>query len=185
MSFEFESLCLKHLPKLRSFKCGNPSMEGFLFEEAYVHHINGEGITTVVTAEGSDEIIAYFTLKCDSMKIEDPDMFPEPRFIPCIEIARIAVKTQWQEGKKGIHVGTYLMGFIITLIKEDIATKTGCRFITLHAVQDKVDWYENNFNFKKRIDEKGLSEFVETEYMSLDITDETLKEEYFAYLGNP
>jgi len=157
-------------------------MEGFLFEEAYNHHINGEGITTIVTIEGSEEIIAYYTLKCDSIKIVDLEMYPEPRYIPCIEIARIAVKTDWQIGKKGIHLGTELMGLIITQIKENISSIVGCRFITLHAVLDRVEWYEERFNFVKRIDEKALAIDEGTVYMSLDITDDNVRKEYYEYV---
>ena len=185
MNYKIESLNIKHLPQLNKFKCGNPSMEGFLFEEAYKHHVNGEGITKVVTVDNSKEIIAYFTLKCDALKIVEPEMHLFPRYIPCIEIARIAVKSNWQRGQKSIHLGTDLMGYIITLIKDDIGTKTGCRFITLHAVLDKVNWYEREFKFRKLADERAEIKDEETEYMSLDITDDDKKKELYEYTQRP
>jgi hypothetical protein len=82
--------------QLKRFKCGNTSMEVFLTEEAYLRHRFGEGVTKLLIDEDNNELIAYFTLKCGVMRIDDPEMYDVPREIPCIEISRLAVANKWQ-----------------------------------------------------------------------------------------
>ncbi|NLI90772.1 MAG: GNAT family N-acetyltransferase [Peptococcaceae bacterium] len=110
-------------------------------------------------------------------------MFPEPKYIPSIEIARLAVSSSWQNGRKdNLHLGTELMKYIITFIKEEISSKVGCRFITLHALNDKVSWYSKEFCFESLADEKAENPDEETQYMCLDITDNAQREEYYEYV---
>jgi hypothetical protein len=167
---------LSDVKQLKNFKCENTSMEVFLAEEAYYYHVCGEGITKLVVDEYSNELVAYFTLKCDKMIVDDPDMYTEPRHIPCIEISRLAVASKWQQGNNGIHIGTELMKYIISSI-HDIAKIVGCRYITLHSVIDKVKWYRDVFNFEV-LEEDIIDGETKTVYMCLDITDNDKIEEY-------
>jgi hypothetical protein len=165
---------------LKKFKCNHSAMEYFLINEAYPYHIIGEGITKVVVDDESNTIIAYYTLKCDSIKYIESEMQINPRYIPCIEISRIAVLKSWQNGIKGKHLGTELMEYIITFIKEEIASKVGCRYISLHAVLDKVKWYNERLKFEIGTDEREIEE--ETVYMYLDIKDDDAIEKYTEHL---
>lgn len=180
MSFIIRNIEVTDMPQLSKFICGNISMEGFLKNEAYIHHISGEGITKVVLEEETDRIIAYYTLKSDAVKIIDEEMHLIPRYIPCIEIARIAVLSHWQNGSKDIHLGTHLVGQIIGFIKDVIASQVGCRFITIHAICEKVPWYKKEFAFEELEDAK-YGDNEETTYMCLDLLDESLLDEYAEY----
>jgi NADPH-dependent curcumin reductase CurA len=156
------------IDRLRLFNCGNRSMNSYIHREALLNHVLGEGITRVVLDENEEFIIGYFTLKCTSIKFCDPDM-GEKREIPCVEISRLAVCISWQNGTNGFHLGTSLVGYIIATIKEDIASRVGCRWITIHAVQGKVNWYREQFNFDYIIDD--TPDEYGTVSMFLDISD--------------
>lgn len=170
---------LTDIPELKSFRCGNTSMEVFLFEEAYYYHILGEGVTKIVIDEETNEIIAYFTLKCDALKLMDGETNPEPRYFPCIEISRLAIAAEWQSGKKGISLGRELMCYLINFIKKVIAVNVGCHFITLQALAEKAEWYKK-FGFIEATDEKALPK-GQPVYMYLDIKDDAAVERYLAY----
>lgn len=180
MKFLIRNIELSDEKQLKKFKCKNTSMEVFLAEEAYLYHVHGEGITKLVIDESSNEIVAYFTLKCDKMIVEDSEMYDEPRHIPCIELSRLAVASEWEGGRKGIHLGTELMNFIIYFICNNIAKHVGCRYITLHSVLDKVKWYQN-FGFQV-LTEDFDDGALKTVYMFLDITDGEKIEEYRSYI---
>jgi hypothetical protein len=170
------------LPKLKKFKCCDGQMEHFLVKEAYYYHIIGEGVTKLVINSDTSEIIGYYTLKCDSIKIEDLEMREDSIYIPCIEISRIAVVANLQRGSAGIHIGTHLMGYIINSVTKNIASQTGCRFITLHAIKDKAQWYNRDFGFEQIEDEKSIG-CGKTVYMCLDITDKTKVNEYIEFVA--
>lgn len=172
----------KDLKQLKKFKCRDGLMENFLVREAYYYHIIGEGITKLVINTETNEIIAYYTLKCDSVRIDDEEMRENPIYIPCIEISRIAVAANWQNGSNGVHIGTHLMGHIITNIKKIIASQVGCRFISLHAIKDKASWYQRDFDFETIEDEKAI-ETGDTVYMCLDITDKAKVNEYVSFVA--
>jgi hypothetical protein len=146
-------ICSDDIDRLRLFSCGNESMNNYIHREALLNHVLGEGITRVVLDENGKDIIAYFTLKCTSIKFEDPEMGDEEREIPCVEISRLAVCLSWQNGTNGFHLGTSLVGYIISTIKEEIASRVGCRWITIHAVQERINWYREQFNFDYIIDD--------------------------------
>lgn len=163
-------ICIDDLPRLRLFNCGNDSMNAYIHREALLNHTLGEGITRVVLDKNESDIIGYFTLKCTSAKIDDPSMSDEKREVPSIEISRLAVCESWQNGiKNGFHLGTSLVGYIISTIKEEIASKVGCRLITIHAVKEKVKWYQEVFTFDFLTDDTP-DEFG-TVSMFLDIID--------------
>ena len=162
-------ISIDDVSKLRLFNCGNDSMNTYIHREALLNHALGEGITRVVLDEKESAIIGYFTLKCTSIRIEEPGMSDEAREVPCIEISRLAVCESWQDGKNGFHLGTSLVGYIISTIKEDIASKVGCRWIIIHAVKEKVNWYQKDFAFEFIIDD--TPDEYGTVSMILDITD--------------
>jgi hypothetical protein len=170
------------LTKLKKFKCRDGMMEHFLIKEAYYYHINGEGITKLVVNPETGEIAGYYTLKCDAIKIEDLEMREDPIYVPCIEVSRIAVSTSLQSGSSGIHIGTHLMGYIIRNITNNIASQVGCRFITLHAIRDRTEWYSREFGFERIEDEKS-DECGKTVYMCLDITDKAKVTEYINFVA--
>lgn len=179
MEFLIRDLELPDISNLSKFKCGIESMDNYLVHEAYYNHICGEGRTKVVVNEDNNSIIAYYTLKSDSVEVFDKDMHYNSRYIPCIEVSRLAVISEWQYGKKGINLGTSLLGQIITVVKEKIAPKIGCHNITLHALPDKVNWYEER-DFVIGVDERKGEE-DDTVYMYLNITDPEMLNEYVNY----
>ncbi|MFZ5627271.1 MAG: GNAT family N-acetyltransferase [Bacillota bacterium] len=159
---EIREITESDIPILRRFTCGNESMDCYLKNEAYKFHIYGEGITKLLV-DDDDKIIGYYTLKASEIVVDDPEMYDEPRHIPAIEISRIAiVKTMQRQG-----LGRILMGYIIKLIVRVIAKEIGCRYISLHALRDLVDWYKEEFGFE--VWDDTIKDDQETVFMYLDI----------------
>lgn len=87
-------------------------------------------------------------------------MHESPRYIPCIEVARIAVLSSWQDGKNGIHLGTDLMEHIITYVKEEIASHTSKKSYERDLFVEKV-YKDANFELI-RLSSKYTNKDIET-----------------------
>lgn len=177
-SIRIREIRLSDKYKFRGFKCGNPTMDAYLKTQAYENHVYGDGSSQLVIYNNGDRerVIAYYTLKCDSIIFNADEPTMETKRKPCIEISRIAVVSDWQRGKKGINLGTHLIGYIIHYIQSEIAPKVGCKYITLYAVPEKIDWY-SSFGFEK-FDEEADEDSDENIYMFLEITNEEKINEY-------
>lgn len=129
------------LPQLKFFRCGNSGMDEYLHDHAYKYHRTGEGITKILVRENAPQIFAYCTMTCGVWKFIDEEMYEDVRELPCVEISRLAVHTDFQDGFGGLHLGTELLSHLLVFIKREIASHVGCRLIAINAVPDKVDWY--------------------------------------------
>lgn len=158
---------------VRHFSCGEHLMDSYLTKESYPSHLLGEGITKLVIKEG--HIVAYYTLKCSAIPIKDEEMYEDIRYIPCIELSRLAVSIELQRN----GFGTSLLGYIINEIRV-ISEEIGCYAITLFTSNKYVKWYKKDFDFviwnpEQSPDEDGLT------FMYLKLCDNAKLEELREY----
>ena len=128
----------------------------------------------VIKTYFTNEIIAYFTLKCGMFSLDNDtrnelkeELAKEkgiklvPDTIPCVEIAQYAVNDNYKikHGKngsplKGLGVALY-PDFIYPIIRR-AAKIIGIKCIYLYAAGDEhlTDYYERVFGFKKSNDKK-------------------------------
>lgn len=133
----------EHKKLLRGFNCGVDSLDEFLRLHAIYYGEIGEGKTTVYIDDNVDKIIGYHTLKCSSIKINQPEMSENDRILPAIEIARLAIDRRYQKRWIGADILTLAISDI-----NDIKNKfAGVMAITLFAHPKAVGFYEK-FGFE-------------------------------------
>lgn len=145
--------------EFKSFDCGNPDLNDFLFNDSKVYLKHLRYTTTLLETES--QIIAYYSLANDLLNISDRQDFADEmedcknkidfdfleRFLnqkmyPAAKIGRFAVDKSFQcQG-----IGTFLIKSLVqSFIKKN---KTGCQFITVDAINDNaqrtIKFYEDN-----------------------------------------
>lgn len=127
------------------FDCGHKELNDFLKENVEGYHKMNLAKTWLVVY--NDEIIGYFTLSNDSikLKLEERSSFPEEKQnlseFPAVKIGRFGVDKKFQ--KQG--VGTLCLEVISGIILRN-TQEIGCRFITVDAKNDENSrkFYEKN-----------------------------------------
>lgn len=144
---------------LKPFDCGYTDLNGFLLEDnASVpnakHHANELlAVTYVVEDDEEEQTIAYFSLLNDKIDREITDNTVWNRLSreipnikrrksqPAVKIGRLAVSSAYQ----GQGWGPRIIGFLKQWFTEN--NKTGCRYITVDALAERVGFYEK-YGFK-------------------------------------
>lgn len=141
--------------ELKSFSCGNKDLDNFLRKFALRNDQNGYGKTFCL--KDNDEIVGFFTLCSSSISFES---FPAnnsehlPKYpIPCIRIARLAVK----KNKQGNGIGRELLKQAFLRII-NASTTIGIRLVVVDAKETSASFYEK-YGFKK-LNNKGLSYYI-------------------------
>ncbi|AQQ52263.1 GNAT family N-acetyltransferase [Planococcus lenghuensis] len=104
------------------------SIENFLKQEAYFLTIDKECSTTLAFL--GDDLVGFFSLRKSTVDIESDGEITK---IPCLDIARIAVASEYQN--RGI--GSKLLARIF-----DLAETVNEKYITLEALIEKYEWYK-------------------------------------------
>jgi GNAT superfamily N-acetyltransferase len=100
---------------------------------------------TYLVKENETDVIAYFTLLADAIRLEDGEGDSKWAYksAPAIKIARLGVRHDRR--RRGIG------GQMLALIKVyafEIGERIGVRYLTLDAVGPMIDWYKNqDFEF--------------------------------------
>lgn len=141
---------------LSSFDCGDADLNEFLSKDSLNYYKDLLAVTNLFYY--GDDIVCFYSVSNDRVSYED---FPSKnqfnkfckllpfakrhlKSLPAVKIGRLGVNRNYQNKKIGTQ--------ILDLIKMSFITKnkTGCRFITVDAYNNKntLNFYEkNNFNF--------------------------------------
>jgi predicted GNAT family N-acyltransferase len=139
---------------IKPFDCGDADLNGFLLEDDpsvsnAKHHTNELlAVTYVIEDEEMERTIAYFSLLNDKIEREITDNATWNRLSreipnikrrksqPAVKIGRLAVSCAYQ----GQGWGSKIIAFLKHWFTE--GNKTGCRFITVDALAEKVGFYK-------------------------------------------
>lgn len=139
---------------IKPFDCGDSDLNGFLLEEDPSvsnarHHTNELlAVTYIIEDETTDQTIAYFSLLNDKIEREITDNAVWNRLSreipnikrrksqPAVKIGRLAVSSNYQ----GKGWGEKIISFLKQWFTEK--NKTGCRYITVDALDSKVGFYK-------------------------------------------
>ena len=134
---------------LKSFNCGDAELNDFILKDADNYRKTLLSVSYILE-EGTTPI-AYFSLSNDSLsyeKFENKSTFnrlnrkinnaKRMRQYPAMKIGRLAI--DMMQRNKGI--GSTLLNIIKFFLIED--PQSGCRFITVDAYNDAVEFYERN-----------------------------------------
>lgn len=144
----------------KPFDCGKPDLNEFFHKDSIDHSLQLLAVTYAV--EDKNETVAYFSVLNDNVRGEDTTNSRKKKILkkiphskrgypshPAVKVGRFAVSKKYQ--KKGL--GKALMDFIKGWFT--IQNKTGCRFITVDADKDAVEFYKKNgFDFFTAKDEE-------------------------------
>ena len=151
--------------ELKSFSCGNKDLDRFLTRHAFVNDQNGYGKTFILV--DNEKILGFFTLCSSSIQCEEYPAFNShlfPRYpIPCIRIARLAVKKEFQG--KGIGKELLKQAFIRIV---NVASTVGVRLVVVDAKESSKSFYEK-YGFMR------LKEDKLTYYLLIDTLIEAIK----------
>jgi GNAT superfamily N-acetyltransferase len=144
---------------VKPFDCGDEDLNGFLLEDNTSvpnakHHANELlAVTYIIEDEEKEQTIAYFSLLNDKIDREITDNIVWNRLSreipnikrrksqPAVKIGRLAVSHAYQRQGWGPRIISFLKQWFTE------KNKTGCRYITVDALAEKVGFYEK-YGFK-------------------------------------
>jgi GNAT superfamily N-acetyltransferase len=117
------------------FDCGSPEQNAFLYERAWVDQ--QESLSTTYLLYAAGVFAAYATVSMDSLPLNRSERGQIPyRFVGSLKLLQVAVSTAFQ----GRGLGTAAVEFAIQLA-EEVRERVACRYVTLDAQPNLVDWY--------------------------------------------
>jgi len=151
--------------KYNSFSCGNNDLDKYLKAYALYNDKAGYGKTFLV--EDNNEIVGYFTLSSSSITFSEyPNLNHEllPRYpIPCIRIARLAVKKDKQHQGYGKQI--LKQAFLRILNVSDFV---GIKLIVVDAKKESISFYEKYGFLKLKNDKSSYFLNIETLKQAID-----------------
>ena len=125
---------------LSSFDCRDQDLNEFLKEDAFLYQKNGMAQTYV--CQYANQPVGFFSLCCDAIKLsstekeEEFGMDKQHKDFPAVKIARLATSASHKKRRIGTIMVKYIIGMALEFSK-----KIGCRFITVDAYPNSVDFY--------------------------------------------
>jgi predicted GNAT family N-acyltransferase len=119
------------------FQCPGPEQTDYFLKSAWDHQNQGIAVTYVLLLKR--DLIGYVTVTMDEIplaKLERPEGIPFSR-LPAMKIAQLGVHSDLNGNGFGQYLVTYAMSVAL-----ELKQKVGCRYVTLDAKADLVEWYE-------------------------------------------
>lgn len=142
--------------KLGDFSCIDEGLNNFLQGEAIKFHQAGLGITKLVINTENDDIMGYYTIRCNALQyctsnsevsyvIKPGEDNSHETYINLYEVKPVIEITRFAIDKKYAHqrVGTTVLSNLILEIIDNIAVELGVTAIFVLSSQDAVGFYEN------------------------------------------
>ena len=136
--------------QIKSFDCGDSDLNEFLVNDSKKFILNLLAVTYVI--EDNENTIAFFSLLNDKISILDTESKSQLRKLvkdklphgkrynsyPAMKIGRLGVSVLYKNQGWGTDILNYLKDLFVT------NNRTGCRFITVDAYRDSLQFYEKN-----------------------------------------
>lgn len=135
---------------IKPFKCKDSDLNEFLFDDAKFFQEELMAVTYLLESMELNKTVAYYSLLADKIIFNPEDKTvwnklnrnipnnKRRRSYPAVKIGRLAVNEEFE----GEGIGT----FILDSIKYAFVNvkRLGCRFITVDALNNAVDFYKKN-----------------------------------------
>ena len=140
MNLRFERLTPEH--DVGRFDCSDEDLNDFLKSDALAYqgqHLAG----TYLVFNGASRPVAYFSTSADAIRLEidEPPKGCREKLIrtyPALKLARLGVCKHHHGQGIGSEIVKVCVGIAIAIHNEN---HVGCRFVTVDAYPDRVDWY--------------------------------------------
>jgi GNAT superfamily N-acetyltransferase len=140
-----------------NFDCGDEELNEFLFDNS-IDHMKSE-ISIVYLLKYKKEIVGYFALSTDSIKITKGDRkkikeiygisYP---YYPAIKVGRLAIDKNYKRNGIGTMIIDYVMG-LVSKLRSDV----GIRYLAVDSYSESQKFYENNdFKLFKLKEKKNI-----------------------------
>lgn len=117
------------------FDCGRTEQNAFLYERAWADQ--QESLSTTYLFFTGGAFVAYATVLMDSLPLSRSERGSIPyRNVSALKLAQVGVSQRAQ----GQGIGTAVVGFALQLA-EEVRERVACRYVTLDAQPDLLDWY--------------------------------------------
>jgi hypothetical protein len=139
------------------FRCTRKEQQEFLHERAVTEQTDGFSVTYLGHARGV--LVAYMTLAMDAIALQTKE---KPRNeitlvrFPAMKLAQLAVDERWE--RRGIGKNMVALAVVLGL---QLGQRVGCRYLTVDAKADLVDWYKRQQFKVNRIARKEQDERAE------------------------
>jgi GNAT superfamily N-acetyltransferase len=120
------------------FDCGRDAQNAFLYARAWRDAKAGVSVTHLLFIKGL--LASYVTVMMDGIVL-GPDEKPKGvtwRTVPALKIAQLAVDRRFS----GHGLGRFMIAYAVGYARR-VRTVIGCRFVTLDAEPELIDWYES------------------------------------------
>ena len=137
--------------QIRPFDCNDKDLNDFLFNDAKGYLKELLAVTYLLEDSEKDQTIAFFSLLNDKITIKDVDSsnfwnrlrrrLPQrKRFTsyPAMKIGRLGVSNDY----KGIGYGRAILDYLKILFITN--NRSGCKYITVDAYAESLEFYEKN-----------------------------------------
>lgn len=138
----------KHLTD--NFETGKPPFDFYIKKEAMLDKDGGKGVTYLIVDDVNGKIVAYFTLRSNSLPYNDIQEVDNERDeklcgFSAIEIMMFAVNKEYQKTLyQGKLISDLVIQYIITFIYDMSHTVLGIQIILLNSVPDAIGFYKRN-----------------------------------------
>jgi GNAT superfamily N-acetyltransferase len=136
--------------QIKPFDCGDSDLNEFLFNDSKKFILDLLAVTYVI--ENNENTIAFFSLLNDKISVVDSESKSQWRKLvkdklpfgkrfnsyPAMKIGRLGVSLLFKNQGWGTDILNYLKDLFVT------NNRTGCRFITVDAYRDSLNFYEKN-----------------------------------------
>ena len=148
MTFEYVIEPLNKQHRRDSFSCGEPPLDLYLRQYARQSAEKGLGRTFVAVADGSADVVGYYTLSSGSISFADvPERLPRHP-IPTAHIGRLAVDKKAQ----GRGLGSLLLADALGRVAS-VAAEIGIYAVELNAKSERAKRFYLRFGFVELIDD--------------------------------
>lgn len=139
LSDEYSSL-------IERFECGNKEIDKYLKYKALGDMESGNSLTRIIVTKNNEEIIAYYSINCSAIVMEDHS---HKYFSPSVEIKMFAVNDKYHsipysKDEDDICFSDYLLCLIIKEIVDFTENICGANSIILYSVPYAINFYERN-----------------------------------------
>lgn len=160
-------LDLSPIFSLESFHCTESDLNDFLVNDSNDYQSELLARTYLVVNKTNNEIVAYFSLLNDTIRLEETESKTRNRInrkipynkqrkhYPAVKIGRLAVA----EDNTGKGIGRFVLNNIKTIFTH--GNRTGCRFLTVDALSTATGFYEHNgFHFFTEADKDDYTRLM-------------------------
>ncbi|MCH8536010.1 MAG: GNAT family N-acetyltransferase [Flavobacteriaceae bacterium] len=149
---EYTFLKLNQQTKIKSFDCGDDTLNDFLFNKSKPY--SSELLSTTFIIEDEYQTVAYFSIFNDSLKVEEEEfasknslkrflknLVSHPKrhleYFPAIKIGRLAVNKNIKKSGLGKTIINYIIDYAL-----EQNEKCACKLLTVDAYKNSLAFYE-------------------------------------------